>query len=375
MAGIYIHIPYCKTRCIYCDFYKEVDESSMDSFVKALCAELVLRKGETNEKIKTIYFGGGTPTRLSDKHFKDIFSVILSNYDVENDAEITIEANPDDLLPQYVDMIYTLPVNRLSIGIQSFADKELKFLSRRHSAKQAIDAVKYCQQAEFDNISIDLIYGLPNQTLEVWNDNLQNAIDLNIQHISAYHLIYEEDTKLYNLLERGKVSPVADTLSTAMFSSLIDKLDKNGFVQYEISNFAKDGLLSKHNTSYWLDEVYLGFGPSAHSYNRTNRIWNVSSIGKYLRAIEQGKLLQDGEKLTSFQMYNEYIITRLRVMQGISLSILKKRFGEELMNFCVATSQKYIDKGLLILEGGNLRLSRDGIFISDGIMSDLLWVE
>ena len=204
MAGLYIHIPYCKTRCIYCDFYKETDESTMERFTKSLCLEFILRKDEADEPIKTIYFGGGTPTRLHATHFEDIFSHIYSNYNVLPDAEITIEANPDDLNDEYITLIKQLPVNRISIGIQSFDDKELKFLSRRHSAQEAIDAVKRCQQNGFDNISIDLIYGLPNQTLSVWESNIQKAINLGIQHISAYHLIYEENTKLYTLLEDRK---------------------------------------------------------------------------------------------------------------------------------------------------------------------------
>lgn len=376
MAGIYIHIPYCKTRCIYCNFYKETDEGNIDAFVEALCAEFVLRKNETTDPIKTIYFGGGTPSRLNINHFKYIFDSINNNYTVESDAEITIEANPDDLTKAYVDMLRSdLPINRLSIGIQSFDDDELKFLSRRHSGQQAIDAVKYCQQVGFDNISIDLIYGLPKQTLELWEENLQKAFDLNVQHMSAYHLIYEEDTKLYNLLERGKVRPVADDTSTDMFSMLIDQLAKNGFEHYEISNFAKDGLYSKHNTSYWQDEKYIGFGPSAHSYDGVSRSWNIASLGKYIRAIGEGNLLQESEHLSPSEQYNEFILTKLGMMRGIDLNQMEQRFGQHRVDYCLQLAKKYIDEGLLIHENNNLRLTNKGIFISDGIMSGLMWVE
>lgn len=375
MAGVYIHIPYCKTRCIYCDFYKEVDESSMDNFVESLCAEFVLRKDELQEPIETIYLGGGTPTRLKANHFEVIFSIIYDNYKVTTDAEITIEANPDDLTSEYLSLISNFPINRISIGIQSFKDNELKFLSRRHSAQDAINAVKTCQQNGFDNISIDLIYGLPNQTLDVWQENLQQAIDLNVQHISAYHLIYEENTKLYTLLERGRVVPVSDNTSVDMFSMLIDKLGQAGFEQYEISNFAKDKLYSKHNTSYWLDKKYIGFGPSAHSYSGDKRSWNISSIGKYIRAIDGGELPQEYEVLSNKDKYNEFVLTKLRMMKGMELTELKEKFGDKLYNYFIQIANKYINDGFLLLEDDVLRLSSEGIFISDGIMSSLMWVE
>lgn len=375
MAGLYIHIPYCKTRCIYCDFYKETDESTMERFTKSLCLEFILRKDEAKEPIKTIYFGGGTPTRLHATHFEDIFSHIYSNYNVLPDAEITIEANPDDLNDEYITLIKQLPVNRISIGIQSFDDKELKFLSRRHSAQEAVDAVKRCQQDGFDNISIDLIYGLPNQTLSVWESNIQKAINLGIQHISAYHLIYEENTKLYTLLERGRVTPVADDISIEMFSMLISKLKDSGFEQYEISNFAKNGQYSKHNTSYWLDHKYIGFGPSAHSYNGEKRSWNISSIGKYMLAIENNELLQESEVLSEYEKYNEFILTKLRMMKGMNLNDLRSHFGDKLYDYCMQIAIKYIDEQLLIVEGDMLRLTQKGIFISDGIMSSLMWID
>ena len=374
MAGIYIHIPFCKTRCVYCDFYKETDESKINDFVAALCAEATLRKNEISESIKTIYFGGGTPSRLNKQHFENIFENLFSNFSVESDAEITLEANPDDLSEEYIQLLRELPFNRISIGIQSFDDDELKFLSRRHSAQQAIEAVKRCQQAGFDNISIDLMYGLPKQTLEIWKENLQKACELNIQHISAYHLIYEPETKLYLLLQKGKIQPVSDDASTEMFSTLIDVLLQNGFEHYEISNFAKNGLYSKHNTSYWKNEKYMGLGPSAHSYDGENRSWNVSSLNKYIESVKSGKLSQETENLTLSQKYNEFILTGLRTMWGVDLQQLKEKFGNKFYNYCLQNAQVSIDEKHLTIINNSLILTISGIFISDVIMSELMFI-
>ncbi len=375
MAGIYLHIPFCKTRCIYCDFYSDTNELQINDFVKAICAESLMRKSEINEPIKTIYFGGGTPSRLSNRYFQQIFETIFSLFSVEKDAEITLEANPDDLSEKYIQLLRELPFNRISIGIQSFDDDELKFLSRRHSSQQAIDAVKRCKKAGFRNISIDLMYGLPHQTLEVWKENLQKTCELNIQHISAYHLIYEEKTKLYSLLQKGKIQPVTDETSTEMFTTLTDTLAKNGFEHYEISNFAKNGLYSQHNTSYWKDKKYLGLGPSAHSYDGENRSWNTASLDKYIEAIQSGKLLQETEHLTTSQKYNEFILTGLRTMWGVNLQQLKNSFGDKYYDLYAKNAQRYIDKGLLKIENQSLKLTREGIFISDGIMSELMFVD
>jgi len=374
MAGIYIHIPFCKTRCIYCDFYKETDESRMDAFGEALCTEAVLRKNEVPEPVKTIYFGGGTPSRLSKQAFGKIFETLFSFFPIEKDAEITLEANPDDLSEDYVHLLRKLPFNRISIGIQSFDDRQLRFLSRRHSARQAIQAIKLCSQAGLDNISIDLMYGLPGQTSEMWEKTLRQACDLDIQHISAYHLIYEKQTRLYALLQKGSVQPVTDEASTEMFSMLIDTLAQNGFEHYEISNFARNGKYSAHNTSYWKNEKYIGLGPSAHSYDGENRSWNIASLGKYIAAIQSGKLLQETEKLTSAQKYNEFILTGLRTMWGVDLNLLKEVFGQELFDYCLQNARKFIREGLLVSKDNSLMLTREGIFISDGIMSELMRV-
>jgi oxygen-independent coproporphyrinogen-3 oxidase len=374
MAGIYIHIPFCKTRCVYCDFYKETDESKIKVFAEALCAEALRRKNEVTEPVKTVYFGGGTPSRLDNQAFGEIFETLFSHFPIEEDAEITLEANPDDLSEEYIHLLRKLPFNRISIGIQSFDDGELKFLSRRHSARQAIQAVKLCRQAGFENISIDLMYGLPGQTPGMWEKSLRQACELDVWHISAYHLIYEKQTRLYALLQKGSVRPVTDEASTEMFSMLIDTLAQNGFEHYEISNFAKSKKYSIHNTSYWKNEKYIGLGPSAHSYDGENRSWNIASLEKYITAIQSGELLQETEKLTFTQKYNEFILTGLRTMWGVDLNLLKEKFGQELFDYCLQNARKFIREGFLVSKDNSLIMNRKGIFISDGIMSELMRV-
>ncbi len=373
-AGIYIHIPFCKTRCTYCDFYTLTNESRIDAFVENLCKEIQLRKDVIHEPVKTIYFGGGTPSRLSEQHFESIFDNLFSNFNIDNTAEITVEANPDDLSAEYIQMLSRLPVNRLSIGIQSFDDDELKFLSRRHTASQAINAVKRCQMHGFNNISIDLMYGLPEQTTAIWEKNLKQATSLDIQHLSAYHLIYEEKTRMYSMLKAGKIQPVDEEVSTAMFSMLIDWMKQHNFIHYEISAFAKEGYFSGHNTSYWKGNKYIGLGPAAHSFDGENRSWNVASLNAYIKGIEAGEPERSSEHLSLNERYNEFILTGLRTMWGIDLTELKLIFGDKLYSYCIENADKYISKDLLSLEGNNMKLTRKGIFISDGIMSDLMSV-
>ncbi|MDD2552394.1 MAG: radical SAM family heme chaperone HemW [Dysgonamonadaceae bacterium] len=375
MAGIYIHIPFCKSRCIYCDYFTSINEVKMDVFVRALGKEIVDRKNElATEQVKTIYFGGGTPSRLNKRHFEHIFDSIYFHYAVSANAEITIETNPDDMSKEYVDMLRTLPFNRISIGIQSFDDTELKFLSRRHDSKTAIQAVKYCQEKGFDNINIDLMYGLPKQTLEIWRKNLEQACELEIQHISAYHLIYEDKTRLYTLLLAGKVSPVDEESSIEMFELLINKLSKDGFEHYEVSNFAKDGLYSQHNSSYWKGEKYIGLGAAAHSFDGEHRWWNVSSLSKYIEGINSGNPVIEKEDIDASKQYNEFLITGLRTMWGINLEELKNRFGDEKLDYFFKNAQKYFDLNYLIRKDNTITLSHKGIFISDGIISDLMIV-
>lgn len=376
MAGIYIHIPYCKTRCIYCDFFTQTGVKEKSQYLFALCKELNIRKDYFDgELVETVYFGGGTPSQLSLSDFKVVFDTIYNNYEISPQAEITIEANPDDLNDAYVKgVLFHLPINRISIGIQSFIDDELVFLSRRHKAQKAIDAVKRCQDNGFDNISIDLMYGLPNQTIDMWEYNLNKASLLDVQHISAYHLIYEEGTKLYRMFEAGSINAVEEDTSLEMFSMLIDRLDAGGFMHYEISNFAKEGYFSRHNSSYWLGQKYLGIGSAAHSFDGKNRSFNVASIDQYIHEIGQGRVPSEIEILNLKTAYNDFILTRMRTMWGVNLKILEKNFGDDMLKYCLNNVQKHLEGGFVSKEDNILKLSRKGIFISDSIMSDLMYI-
>ena len=375
MAGIYIHIPFCKRRCIYCDFFSTTQSEKKSTYVYALCQELKIRKNYLEEEeIETIYLGGGTPSQLTQEELESIFSALYNIYKVKEDAEITLEANPDDLTPEYVDMLRTLPVNRISMGIQTFQEETLKLLHRRHTATQAIEAFHRCREAGFRNISIDLMYGLPGETLEDWKEDLRQAIALHPEHISAYHLIYEEGTALWSLREQHQVEEADEDLSVTLFKTLIDELTQAGYQHYEISNFCLPGLHSRHNSSYWIGKKYLGCGPSAHSFNGKSRQWNVSSLEKYIHAIHQGKPDFEIEELNLYTRYNDFIITSIRTCWGMSLSHLRTEYGEKLYNYCLCMAKPHINQGLLEIKEDILKLTKKGIFISDGIMSDLLFV-
>lgn len=376
MAGIYIHIPFCKTRCSYCDFYSTTRNELKEKFVEALCRELEMRSGYlSRESVETIYFGGGTPSQLSEQDFGRIFETIRQCFDTQHCVEITLEANPDDLTEEYVQMLRQQPFNRLSMGIQTFHNDTLKLLNRRHDARTAIDAVRRSKEAGFDNFSIDLMYGLPGQTIEHWLHDLTQAVALHPAHISAYHLTYEKGTPLYTMLHRKQVSEVDEEISLCFFSTLIDTLNEAGYEHYEISNFCLPDRHSRHNTSYWQGVHYLGCGPSAHSFDGASREWNISSLQRYIEGIEQGRRAFETEWLDLPTRYNEYIITSLRTVGGISTERLQKEFGEELYAYCLRMVAPYVKNGRLKEENGVWRLTREGIFLSDGIMSDLLWVK
>lgn len=376
MAGIYIHIPFCKRRCIYCDFFSTTASEKKNEYIKAVCKEIAERKDYLeNEKINTIYFGGGTPSQLEKNDFTDIFKTIYENYCVNPQAEITIETNPDDLTEEYVRMLSTLPFNRLSMGIQTFNDDILSLLKRRHNAQQAIDAFKRCRNAGFTNISIDLMYGLPGESIETWNSDLDTAISLMPEHISAYHLIYEEGTVLYKLKEENKVSEADEELSNKLFETLISRLKESGYEHYEISNFCRPGMYSKHNSSYWTGIKYLGCGPSAHSYNGRSRQWNISSLEEYIKGINCSTDISEIEELDIYTRYNDFVITTIRTTCGMPLNKLKAEFGNKLYEYCLKMAHPHINQGTLEIKNDTLKLTPNGIFISDGIMSDMLWVE
>ena len=375
MAGIYIHIPFCKRRCIYCDFFSTTQSDQKSTYVRALCEELRIRKDYLQkEDIETIYLGGGTPSQLSPKELESIFTTIYNIYKVKENAEITLEANPDDLTPEYVSMLCQLPINRISMGIQTFQENTLKLLHRRHTAQQAVEAFYRCREAGFQNISIDLMYGLPGETLETWIHDLKQAIDLHPEHISAYHLIYEEGTVLWKLREECQVKEADEDLSVSLFSTLIDMLTQAGYQHYEISNFCLPGLHSQHNSSYWTGKNYLGCGPSAHSYNGFSRQWNVASLDKYMTGISSGQPDFELEELDLYTRYNDFVITSIRTCWGMPLSRLQTEYSEELYHYCLRMAKPHLEQGVLQLQDEVLKLTSKGIFVSDGIMSDLLWV-
>ena len=376
MAGIYLHIPFCKTKCHYCDFYKSTNLAAKHDFLLALKQEISMRKGELgDEAIHSIYFGGGTPSVLKVSEINELIQFVYDSFFIVSDAEITLEANPDDLTPVFLKDLRNTPVNRLSIGTQSFADNDLKCMNRRHSSQQAVDSVKAAQKAGFKNISIDLIYGLPNQTLQQWQQNIEIAISLDVQHISAYHLTYHEGTVFYDYLKTGKIKELPDQLSFDQFALLKSKLEEAGFEHYEISNFARNGLYSRHNRAYWERKSYLGFGPSAHSFNQKTRRWNISSLNTYLHNLKNDLPYWEYENLSLQDQYNDFMITSLRTMWGISDRYLVQNFGQKFALHLKNEIQTFLDSGHVVFENGSYRLNTEGLFISDKIMEQLIWVE
>lgn len=376
MAGIYIHIPFCKGRCIYCDFFSTTSLSLKKQYIGALCEELRMRvdylKGAS---VETIYFGGGTPSLLDEEDFRQVFRTIEEVYGMDFVEEVTLEVNPDDVTEEYVAMLRSLPFNRISMGVQTFDDATLKLLKRRHHAAQAIEAVGRCRQAGFDNISIDLIYGLPGETDEHWMRDLEQAVSLDVEHLSAYHLTYEEGTPIYDMLKVFRLFEVDEESSIGFFSTLIDKLEAAGYEHYEISNFAKPGMYSRHNASYWKGVPYLGCGPSAHSFNGCSRASNVSSLEKYMRSVEKGEpecVIEERDPVTC---YNECVMTSMRTKWGVPMEYVRETFGADRWQYCMDMAEPYLKSGKLEMRENHLRLTREGIFISDSILRDLIFVD
>ena len=375
-TGIYIHIPFCKSRCSYCDFYSTTLLSQRERYVEAVCKELESRRPELgDEDIHTVYLGGGTPTLLRKGELERIFNVIRGFRQgiIAPQAEITIEANPDDLTTSYLQELRTLPFNRISIGIQTFHDKTLALINRRHTAAESVEAVQRCQQMGLDNISIDLIYGLPGETLEEWEYSLEQAIGLGVKHISAYHLTYEEGTKLWKMKEAGRVSPVEEDFSIKAFALLRERLLGAGYEHYEISNFSLPGWHSRHNSSYWYGVPYIGIGPGAHSYDGSKRRWNLSNLNAYIEGSRKGDFPYEEEVLSTDDRYNEYVITRLRTARGINLADIAKDFGVRYHRYCRSQASSYISRGQLLLSANEqLQLTPESIMISDAITRDLM---
>lgn len=374
MSGIYIHIPFCKQACHYCDFHFSTNMGKKEAMVQALVREIELRKDEFKEEVvQTIYFGGGTPSVLDTAEIDQIIGAVYSNYNVVSAPEITLEANPDDLSKEKIVALAKSPVNRLSIGIQSFFEEDLKMMNRAHNSKESEDCIILAKNY-FDNISIDLIYGIPGMTKERWIANIEKALAFGVPHISSYALTVEPKTALKSFIEKGLIPPVDDDLAEAHFHILVRKLEEEGFVNYEISNFGKTGYFSRNNTAYWQGKKYLGIGPSAHSYDGVRRGWNINNNTKYIKAIGQNQLPMEVETLSITDRYNEYIMTGLRTIWGVSLDRIECDFGTEYLSYLVQGSDKKVADGLLYIEDGKLLVSKKGKFLCDGIAADLFMV-
>lgn len=374
MSGIYIHIPFCKQACHYCDFHFSTSMKKSDAMVMALAKEIALRKDEfKDEMVETIYFGGGTPSILKNEDLQLLIDTVYQNYKVANNPEITLEANPDDLNDERIVDLSNSPVNRLSIGIQSFFEEDLKLMNRAHNAAEAIKCLKTAVKY-FDNITADLIYGIPGLTHKKWKQNVQTLLDLGIPHISSYALTVEHKTALKKMIEKGSIPALDDGMAHEQFLMLVDTLEANGFVHYELSNFGKPNYFSRNNSAYWLGKKYIGIGPSAHSYNGTNRSWNVSNNAFYLKALDENKLPSQIETLTKSDRYNEYVMTGLRTVWGVSLDRVEIEFGSEYLKYLLENAQRFLDDEKLITENNILKTTRKGKFFCDGIASDLFWV-
>ncbi|SNR23051.1 radical SAM family heme chaperone HemW [Flavobacterium sp. ov086] len=374
MSGIYIHIPFCKQACNYCDFHFSTSMKKKDDMVLALAKEIILRKSEfKDDVVETIYFGGGTPSVLSNEEINFLISEVYKNYKVVENPEITLEANPDDLSAERILKLSKSPINRLSIGIQSFYEEDLKMMNRAHNSAEAIkclqEATKY-----FDNISLDLIYGIPGLTDEMWKKNIETALSFGIPHISSYALTVEPKTALRKLIDTGKIAEPQDEVASNHFMILVDTLQKNGFIHYELSNFGKENYFSKNNSAYWLGKKYIGIGPSAHSYDGEKRGWNIANNSLYLKSIQDNILPIETEILSKSDRYNEYIMTGLRTIWGVSLERIETEFGLEYLNYLKKQSQKFLNDDLVSIENNILKPTAKGKFLTDGIASDLFYL-
>lgn len=376
MAGIYIHIPFCKHKCNYCNFYSLASKRHMDQITDAIIGEMVQRKNYLEgQNVETIYFGGGTPSIIESSEIGEILNAVHKHFQVETDAEITLEANPDDLTPEKLIEFKEAGVNRLSIGIQSFREEDLVFLSRTHSSEQVVRCIIDAQQAGFQNLSIDLIYGIPTLTDSGWKENLRKAFSFGIPHISAYSLTVEDKTPLELMIRKGKMKTVDENLSLSQFHILSHLMKEHGYEHYEVSNFCLPGAYSRHNTAYWQGKSYLGLGPSAHSYNGISRCWNVANLSNYLETVKTGEIKPEQELLSRTTQLNEYIMTSLRTMWGCDLVKVKQKFGEETAENLLLDALTFIDSKKMIYREGKLVLTDEGLLFADGISSQLFGEE
>lgn len=375
MAGIYIHIPYCRKACHYCDFHFSTNLSNKSELLVALKKEITLRKGYLKEAVETIYFGGGTPSVLVKNELSDILQEVFSSYDIITAPEITLEANPDDLTDEYLADLRAIGITRLSIGVQSFVEKDLRFMNRSHDSEQAITCISKARSFGFDNFSVDLMFGLPGTDAKWLQHNLEIIFSLNVPHISVYGLTIEERTALASQVKKGEVSPLDDQSFNEQFRLLMDAMEAKGYIQYEISNFAKQGHFSRHNSSYWHSRPYLGFGPGAHSFNGVDqRHWNIRSNAAYIKGIAEGISFAESEELGVNERVNEILMTGLRTIWGADLRKIEEIAGKEISSHILIEAGKYLQDGKLVLKENKLFLTKEGKLISDQVSSDLFLV-
>lgn len=371
MAGVYIHIPFCRKACHYCNFHFSTSPKLQEGFVSALLQEIDLRQNYLSEPVSTVYFGGGTPSILPSENIKDIISRLQENFVIKNNAEFTLEANPDDITAKKLAEWKETGINRLSIGIQSFRQEDLKWMNRAHNAEQAFDCIALAQNAGFDNLTIDLIYGTPTLSDEAWEKNVRTAIALQIPHLSCYALTVEPKTALEKLIKQKKLADVDTEKQARHFELLMQWMKDAGYEHYEISNFAKPGFRSKHNSSYWQGKSYIGLGPSAHSFNGASRQWNIANNALYIQSLSKGLVPFEAEVLTTEQQLNEYIMTSLRTMEGISLQKVKEIFGKDKYDYVIKTARPHLDHQHLAVENDFLKTTTEGKLLADGIAADL----
>lgn len=371
MAGIYVHIPFCKVKCHYCDFHFSTNLSLREKMVDAICAELVLRKDYLSSEVNTIYFGGGTPSILEASLLNKILDCINGNFEVKKQVELTFECNPDDLTPTKLEELKAIGVNRLSIGVQSFNQDVLEEMNRAHNSQEAEACIQLAQEAGISNITADLIYGIPGKDLDYWKAQVEKMIELGVPHISAYCLTIEPNTVFGNRHTKGELHPLTDEDQIAQFQYLMDRLKEAGYEHYEISNFAKEGFISRHNSAYWLGEEYLGVGPSAHSYNGKERSWNIRNNHQYVKKLKEGSEVNEFEVLTPEDMFHDYVLTRLRTKWGLAQEDLD-RLGRELnlQQFQIELN-KHQALGNIEKRNGVITLTDQGKYIADQIASDL----
>lgn len=375
MAGIYIHIPFCSNKCYYCDFYSIASKKNKSLFIDTLLTEIDQRSNYlNNDLIETIYFGGGTPSILNIDELKKIINKLNSVSDLSQVKEFTFESNPEDITPKYINDLKSINVNRLSIGIQSFFDDDLKLMNRVHSSTQAKQAINNAIENGITNISIDLIYGLPNSNILKWKENIKTALKFNVSHISAYHLTYEPRTVFYKYLEQKRISKISEELSIEQYNLLTTTLAENNFKHYEISNFAKNNKFSLHNLNYWNNIKYVGFGPSAHSFDLKSRQWNISNLNQYIKLISENKIYFEKEILTKKDKFNDFIITHLRTKNGINKTELKSNFSKKYIDYFFDKLKLYGTSDNLINKPEKVYLSEKGFLISDKIFEDFIYI-